>query len=351
MTTPLSFDDALDAAVDALMRGEAPAMILARFPEHAEALAPLVQTARNVGDHALDTSPPMPQGLADNFTIVRAAVERARMAADVAPQGAPAGPARWWQRRLTFASLSLPAGAFAVLAFVGMGGAAAAGMAVSGTGVADLPALVQSVASSGDWRSGRDSAARTPGSAVAPTDEATRGVPGAQPTARGPQQESVSGVARDLRGSVFTLEMAGGDPLRVQMDNNTAVSGTLADGAAVTVEGDVTADRTLHARAVSVDAPPLAAPTATPDRGGPQGTPASGDRTPPSADRTPGPKDQTPPGGPITRTPQPTPERPSGGGPPPDAGTPQGQRPEGAGTPRGAGDPGNGNGGGTNKKP
>ena len=67
-----------------------------------------------------------------NFAVVQRALVPAPM-----PQAASDGPEPWWGRRLTFATLSLPAGVF-VFAVLGASGAAAATVAAT----TDLPERV-----------------------------------------------------------------------------------------------------------------------------------------------------------------------------------------------------------------
>ncbi len=169
MTGRESFDDALDAAIDAVRQGEHIDAVLARFPRHAAALAPLLRSAPFGTPGAGLAAAPMSERLAGNFTIVRAAVERAQMARDAAqnaPRRAAEPRAPWWQRRLAFASLSLPAGVIALAALAGISGAAAASVAVTGNGLQDIPAQVAgfvahplSIGGSGD---DRGTAANTP---------------------------------------------------------------------------------------------------------------------------------------------------------------------------------------------
>jgi hypothetical protein len=310
-----SFDDALDAAIDAMRRGERIDAVLARHPRHAEALRPLLQGAP-FGDPAAGlVSAPMSERLADNIAIVRAAVQRAHMAPQ--PLARPVEQPRvpWWQRRLTFASLSLPAGVFALAAFAGVSGAAAASVAVSESGI---PARVAEFVShplpfvdSGDGDSKPAASANTPDSNTPGASAAATA--GASPSDNAPTLVTVGGEISDVHGNVFTLTTNDGE-YKVNVDGTTVVSGTIADGASATVTGDVTAEKNLHADSVDVTAAGDATPTApghqnqggqnTPGNDHTPGPPpdvtpgASSDHTPgPPADHTPGPPgDHTPPG-------------------------------------------------------
>ena len=149
-----SFDDALDAAIDAMRDGQPLSVILASHPAHAANLLPLLEIALSADAAAGAAGVPPSSRLIENYSVVRAAVRRARMAL---PAEQPASLARpWWQRRLAFASLSLPAGAVAAIVITGASGAAAATVAAART---DIPARVaEAVRSSwvGDLLTGAD---------------------------------------------------------------------------------------------------------------------------------------------------------------------------------------------------
>ena len=123
-----TFDDALNGAIDALARGQRIRDVLALHPRHAEALHPLLESAMAMQTDSVTSHVPVPSRLGDHYVIVRAAVERAQIAerAFMPAARAAASGAPWWKRRLTFASLTLPLGAVALIAFAGAGSAAAA---------------------------------------------------------------------------------------------------------------------------------------------------------------------------------------------------------------------------------
>lgn len=137
MSSRDSFDQALDAAIDALRGGEAESAVLAAPPEHHAELLPLLIVAAEV--HRTSPVVPPPSGrLAKNFRAVRDAIQDAQESARTSKP--------WWRRPITFASLSLPAGILALVA-VGAAGAAAGGaVAVSQTGV---PAAVEHIVTLG----------------------------------------------------------------------------------------------------------------------------------------------------------------------------------------------------------
>jgi len=324
-----SFDEALDRAIDALRRGEGLDYVLAQHQRHANAMRPLLETAQQALAGRPLAAAAMSPRLADNFSIVRAAVQRAQMAAQPVPmRREPARPA-WWQRRLAFASLSLPAGAAVLVLLVGATGAAAS---VALTGNANVPAGIVELIKEPQRLIGGSSGgqgAATPGAGRGANGQATSAA-GAAATAAGdasatpgstnaPTDVTLDGTISDVRGNVFTLTTSDG-AYKVNIDATTTVTGTIADGAQATVAGDMTAEKNVHATTVTVGGASPGTPGVSP---GPQS-----DRTPgPPADKTPGPpQDRTPPG--------------QGGGGPPD--TPPGQS---GGTGNGGGG-GNGNAGG-----
>lgn len=337
-----SFDEALDRAIDALRRGEGLDRVLARHPRHADALRPLLETAQQALAGRPAVAAAMSPRLAENFSIVRAAVQRAQMAAQpvpMRPEAAPRTP--WWQRRLAFASLSLPAGAAALLLLAGATGAAAS---VALTGNTDLPAGIVNLikepqrlvgGGGGNQGGGTPSAGRgADGQATAGAGSAATAAADASATpgsTNAPTNVTLDGTISDVRGNVFTLTTGDG-AYKVNIDATTTVTGTIADGAQATVVGDVTAEKNLHATTVTVGG-----------TSGPQPSTGAGTGTPgPQSDRTPGPPADKTAGPPVTLTPGPPPGRtPPGqgdGGPPVDH-TPPGQS-GGAGN-RGGG--GNGN--------
>ena len=310
-----NFDDALDAAISELMRGGE-----ARLSASAgEALDPLVETAALLARSAGATSPPAPSGrLAENVVAVRAAALRARMA-QVSPAPLPYASHPWWRRRISFASLTLPAGLLAGLAVLGVTGGAAAGLVLSTT---SLPDTVQNIVGF-EIQSGppRDPsvapAAHTTGTAsngagsdpeatsVAPgghgpngtprgSDATGRGTPGAgathpaggppgadrtQPPGAGngpgpPPASSleegaitVAGVIEDINGNTFTLRSAEGD-FKVTVNAGTLISGEIGEGANATVTGSLTAGRNLRGEMVTVTS---TSASSTPETAAPPG--------------------------------------------------------------------------------
>jgi uncharacterized protein YdeI (BOF family) len=277
-----SLDDALDVAIDALRRGEPVSDALAGHPKHAEALEPLLQTAAGLST-AMAASE-MPAGLADNFSIVRAAVQRAQMAQ--APETSAAERPAWWQRRLRFASLSLPAGVIAALALAGAAAAAAGAVGeVTGLPSGVERAITLGLAGGGSERpSGLTHPTGTPTSGAASTSKTQ--TPG---DLNRPTTTVMSGTIGHVNGNTFTLTSASGE-WKVDTDGQTVIDGTIAEGALATISGDVTAQRNLHAARVEVTA--LSQATATGHRTtGPQ----TGHTPGPQNDRTPGSSnDQTP---------------------------------------------------------
>lgn len=339
-----SFDDALDRAIDALQRGEQLDRVLARFPRHAGALRPLLETLEQARRDALSPAAMSPR-LADHFSIVRAAVQRAQMPAQPLPARDAGQPPSWWQRRLTFASRSVPVGAFALLAFAGVSGAAAS---IAVTGDVSVPSTVMDLvkepqhwlsgSSGGDHDNASNSRQDSPSSdghatagngASASSGTATE-MPGSE---NKPSLITLDGTVSDIHGDVFTLTTAGG-VYKVNTDAKTTITGTITDGARATVTGSVTAEKNMHADTVDIAATP-GANDATPTPGN--------DKTPgPPADRTPGPPPDKTTGPPADHTPEAPPGKTTG----PPA-TPPGQS---GSAPNGNAN-GNGNGGGNSKKP
>jgi hypothetical protein len=329
-----SFDDALNSAIDALARGEHIDSVLAREPRHAAALRPLLESAPFGGAETVRAEAAMSPRLADNFSIVRAAVQRTQMAhAPIAPRIAPQA-APWWQRRLAFASLSLPAGVVALAAFAGISGAAAASVAVTGS---DFPARVAEFVTHplpviGSSHDGDD---RAVANAPAGAATAAAGAQSTPPSANAPTLVTVSGTISDAHGNVFTLTAADGE-YKVNTDGTTEITGTIADGATATVTGDATAQKNLHAKRVDAAGAPDATPT-EPGNGNGNSNGPQNDATPettpdPENDKTPGPQNDRTPGPPDGHT----------------TGPPGVHTPPGGG---GANGNGNGNGGGNSEKP
>jgi len=281
-----SLDDALDAAIDALRRGEPLPDVLAAHPAHAEALEPLLQTA--AGLSAATAASKIPAGLADNFSIVRAAVQRAQMAQ--APETLATERPAWWQRRLRFASFSVPAGIIAALALAGAA-AAAAGTVSELTG---LPSRVERAVTLGLAGGGSNRPGGLIHSTGTPTSASKTQTPG---DLNRPTVIVVSGTVAHVNGNTFTLTNPSGE-WKVNTDAQTAINGTIAEGALATIFGDVTAQRNLHAARVDVTAPGQA--TATSDHAtGPQ----NGHTPGPQNDRAPGSSNDLTPGSAADHTP------------------------------------------------
>ena len=299
MTGRQSFDDALDAALRSLQAGEPLDRVLAAHPAHAATLRPMLETALDVRASA-GYEPPSAR-LFEHVAIVRAAAQRAQMDARAAGMRTvtPHAP-RWWQRRLTFASMSLPVGIIALMA-LGAGGAAAASVAATSPGLTSQVAGAMRPGWVNDLVPGHEdppAGAQRPENTPAGAD-----TPGG---AQGPTAVELAGVVEDAHGNVFTLT-DGSESWHVQIDSHTSVDGDIADGASVTVSGDVTAERNVHADDVSVTVP-ASTPTETATPPGqdktprPEKTPAPPEKTPPANEPTKGPPaDHTPPG--AARTP------------------------------------------------
>lgn len=244
MSGPDPFDEALDAAIDALRRGRPVEAVLADQRPHDSALRPLLETAE-----ALGAAPQAPysRALAHNYAILQAAVERAQMSALREP--APAAPSPWWQRRLTFASLSLPAGALALILTAAAAGGATASIATTevGSEVVDLvrPQWVTDMLPGGK----SDDA---PGQSGVPAPDANPAAPGgdAPGADNRPTAITVTGVVSNVNGNIFTLTNSDGAWL-VQVDSGTEVTGEILDGADATVSGESTAEKNLHATSVA----------------------------------------------------------------------------------------------------
>ena len=359
-----SFDDALDAAIDAMRDGQPLSVILASHPAHAANLLPLLEIALSADAAAGAAGVPPSSRLIENYSVVRAAVRRARM---VLPAEQPASLARpWWQRRLAFASLSLPAGAVAAIVITGASGAAAATVAAART---DIPARVaEAVRSSwvGDLLTGADPSLHSgPTNAAPPATRAAANSTFAASETSTPHAErtrtalTISGVVSDVHGNTFALT-AGDTSWKVAIDGATRISGTITAGAAATATGSVSAGATLHADSVDVADGTGATPADPGSDADPRKTPdpPSGHTPGPPPDHTPGPPPGHTPGPPADHTPGPPPGHTPGPpadhtpGPPADRtpGPPPGHTP---GPPADHTPPGqgNGNGGGNGQKP
>ncbi len=260
------FDDALDAAIDALQRGRPLDAVVADQGHSGALMRPLLEAADAARQS--DNAPPLSLGLEHNYTIVRAAVERAQMAAAAIPGEPAAAPrARWWRRKLAFASLSLPAGALALALSIGAAGATAS-LVATDMG-SRLGNLVSPIVPDAIDPSSHDSASK-PGNGSAPAGAndgtgpgASENTPGSE---NGPTAVSVEGTVSDVSGNTFTLTNSDGE-YHVQIDSNTAVDGEILEGATADVEGDLTAEKNLHATSVSAEGG-----TPADDRGKPDDT-------------------------------------------------------------------------------
>ncbi|MDE3094840.1 MAG: hypothetical protein KGK07_02430 [Chloroflexota bacterium] len=322
-----SFDQALDAAIDALRRGAPLADVLAAHAEHAAELAPLLHVTASL--EAAAAPPPPSARLAQNFRDVRAAVHRAQAARG---PGAP-----WWRRPVSFASLSVPAGLLA-LAAIGAAGAAAGGAVAVTRTRGDLPARVHeivtfdfgsapaatprtatSAAGSGEATAathgteaagapagggmstperggGVDLGTRRSGEGGTPAVESTAGagMPHDEgtpsPGGGAPVAVVVSGTIKDVEGRTFTLRTPTGD-WHVQTDSQTTINGVIATDAGATVSGVSGDGKDIQATRVDVTAPPAGAPTPGPTR-------------PPGDHEAPDPTSTPMPGGMATVTPK-----------------------------------------------
>jgi hypothetical protein len=294
MTPRESFDDALDAAIDQIRGGLPLADVLAAHAGHADALRPLLEMSLRAYASVRTDAPPMSSGLADNFTIVRAALERERMsAARWNGDGNASSGSPWWQRRWTIASMSLPAGVFIFAAFAGASGAAAATVAMTNPDVVGKVASVvapewaeELVPHDGDGNAngqgeGPDSGDHgEAGSGVQPTTAAVGPSSDAtHPPVQGNIEDvTVAGLVDDAHGSTFTLR-SGDETWKVQLDSNTDVSGEIIDGAQATVTGTQTGSQTVHADTVVATEGVETTPTPKPGNGNPPETPPGhGDR-------------------------------------------------------------------------
>lgn len=257
-----TFDDALDAAIDEIRGGTPLSDVLAAHGRHASELQPLLETSQSLrtfdgGVHRL------PEGLADNFSIVRAALERERMVQSAAPASAPPRPP-WWQRRWAVASLSLPGVTVAALAFAGAGGAAAATVAVANSDLGAkvvaavtpdwaqnvVPSVLQ-IGGNDDGDTGTDAA-----NVNTPVSSFDDGGQGALPAI------TVAGVIGNPQGNTFTLTAPGAE-WKVQVDAGTEITGGIVEGANATVTGAQTGEQVLHGTQITTDA----AAEPPPDRG------------------------------------------------------------------------------------
>ena len=280
MSRERAFAEALDAALDAVRSGAPVSAVIERYPEHASELQPLLRVAGSLHDRV-----PAPSArLGQNMRNVRFALhaERERRAAP------------WWRRPVTFASLSLPAGLFA-LVLVGGAAAAAGGAAVVATQT-DLPAVVEKAATLGFGGGNSGNApghgGQLPGSPGGPAGAGNRNAT-PQPDTGRPTPIIASGTVQDVNGNVFTLVTADGE-WHVNIDASTTVDGVIADGAGATVDGDATADKNLHAAHVTVTSAPAPVATATPHgNSGAVNTPPGQSNTPQSGRQ-------------ATKTPEPT---------------------------------------------
>jgi hypothetical protein len=245
MTGVDHFDNALDAAIDALQRGRPLGAVVADQGRTGAALRPLLETAHAARESVV--RPPLSRSLEHNYAIVRAAVERAQMAAAALPREPVPAQGPWWRRRLAFASLSLPAGALALALTVGAAGATASLVATDmGSRLGDFvsPVLPEAVTGRGD---DGGSAPGANGDSAGASDEA----PGVD---NQPAAITIGGTVTDVNGNTFTLTLpGGGGEYHVQIDSNTDVAGEILEGATAEVAGDLTAEKNLHAKDVNAN--------------------------------------------------------------------------------------------------
>jgi len=355
------FDELLDRAIDAGAHGTADDA-LARANGDRRELEDLAELAQQLRADAARRSSGITPGLAENWAIVRAAVERAQLAEREASaplrERRPATP--WWRRRVALASLSMPAGVAIALILAGSGGAAAATIVAVGpertlSSVTEFSsAAVHRAADSlgslpvvgGDHQD--DSSAggtpKPPSDGSAPPTQSGEDAPGRAVAATAQPQEDLTleGVVSRAAGNTFTLTVDTGEKYKVNTDASTT-GDAASEGARVRVHGRLTGGRNLHADDVRVVAAPPGAPDATetpsiprPPDGTPVPTKTANDN---GSDHTPGPPADHTPGPPADRTPGPpgdhTPPGEGGGGPPNGRGNGNGI--------------GNGNGGGPKK--
>jgi len=356
------FDELLDRAIDAGAHGTADDA-LARANGDRREVEDLVELAQQLRADAARHSPAITPRLAENWAIVRAAVERAQLAereaAAPAPERRPATP--WWRRRVALASLSMPAGVAIALILAGSGGAAAATIAAVGPertlssvtefSSAAVHRAADSLGSLPVVGGGHEDDSSAGGTPKPPTDggaaatQPAEDAPGRAVAATvQPEDElTLEGDVSQAAGNTFTLTVDSGEQYKVNTDASTT-GDAVSEGARVRVRGRLTGGRNLHADDVRVVAAAPVAPDATetprvpgpPDRT-PVPTPTpkgnGSDQTPgPPADHTPGPPADHTPGPPADHTP---PGQAGGGGPPDGRGNGSGN--------------GNGNGGGPKK--
>jgi hypothetical protein len=289
----LSFDTALDRAIDAVRRGRPLDDVLAELPGHAAAMQPLLEVAAVVRDAR--PAPPRSDRLIHDYDVLRAAVERARMAAErptplPVPAAAPAIRSPWWRTRL----------AYFLFLFTLAGGSATVVGATTGLHdrFADLVAP----------GSGGSISHQAP---VAPQEGAAFASAAATAAAEESPSVSVAGAVSDMRGNTFTLTN-GADVWHVVLRADATVTGQLADGAGAIVSGASTGRDTILASEVAawlVEAPaagdsPASAPTLgaginLPGFGGAGG--GSGETAPPPTTAPPEPTQ------PPSETPEPQP--------------------------------------------
>jgi hypothetical protein len=296
MSRQRAFDDILDAALDAVRSGRPIEEVVASYPQYAGQLRPLLEAAIRL-DGAPAYLPPTAR-LQANFSVVQSALARGRA---ISPRSSQSRP--WWQRRITFATLSLPAGIFA-FALMSAGGSAAVTIVATTNLSSRVSKTIERVSPS--W-----SHAIIPGSdddtgevilpvatpSAAPKDHAIVSTstpiaessaaaatatppPAAVPSASGPQAFAGSGLVSNVRGNIFELT-ANGITYTVQIDANTSVDGAIAEGTSASVQGEHTGNDRVHATRVTI----IDVPDATDQP--PQSQPGGGDKPE---------KTQTPPG-------------------------------------------------------
>ena len=297
MNRKYSFDDALNAAIEALHAGQPLASVLAAHHQYATMLRPLLETATEIKGDARQA--PEPTRLQGNYSLVSAALRDARRSSEGTSRTSGAS---WWQRRIVFASVSLPAVAVAAIAIAGAGGAAAATLAVTQPSMlgraadALTPDWAQNALPSLPNHDGGNSNA--PPALGTPNDTGTA-APSPSSTAANAGSVTLTGIISDLHGANFTLT-SGDVSSHVVTSNETSITGVVTDGAAATVSGR-TSGGTLHADAIAVDGvnndPEHQDNTATPSNApGNSGDPPGQSGTPPGNSGDPPGQSGTPPG-------------------------------------------------------
>ena len=319
MTQRDSFDDMLDAAIEALRSGASREQAIAVAGGSAATMGGLLDTAQ-----ALSSPPhiPAPVRLVDHYDIVRAAVERSQIARSQMIPSDHVAKTPWWSRRFHVASLAVPAGLVAALALFGFA-AAAGGIATTSVGhdIAGSvrPGWVEDLVETGS-NGNNEGRPGEPGNPAGQDGNASGGqgnggAPIAPGSDNGPQVVVLNGTVAEIVGGNFTLTTGEGE-FHIQIDVNTIINGEVLEGATATVEGELTAEKNLHATSLTASGGSLPEDPARPDN-----TEKPDDAGPPEPPaNVPGNHDKTPPAGPP-----PLEDLPPGGGAPGAERTPPAQ--------------------------